>query len=294
VVRREPERWAAVVVRTVAGMGADLTTADDRVAAAAAAMERAGGPVALAQLARAASCSARQVQRDFAHVLGVTPRQYGASVRTAGARQVLRSGASVGDALYQAGYGSVRGFYQEAGARLGMPPREYAAGGAGRVLLWSVAPSTVGDLVAVASPQGLCAVRIGAADALEREVRAEFPRAELRRDDAAMRDVMTALAALARGLPAPALPVAATGTAFAARVWGALRQIPAGSTRTYGEVAASIGAPSSVRAVARACATNPVALAVPCHRVVRADGSPAGYRWGLAVKVELLRAEASA
>lgn len=274
-------------------MGEDLTTAKGRVATAAAAMERAGGPVALEQLAAAAMCSTRQLQRDFAAVLQVTPRQYGTSIRTAAARQVLRGRGRVGDAVYDAGYGSVRGFYQEAGSRLGMAPREYAAGGSGQVLLWSVATTDVGEVLAVASPQGLCAVRIGAAEALEREVRAEFPRAELVRDDDAMRDVMAALVALAAGLDAPALPVAAVGTAFAARVWNALQEIPAGQTRTYTEVAAAIGAPTAVRAVARACATNPVALAVPCHRVVRADGSPAGYRWGLAVKVGLLAAEAS-
>ena len=174
-----------------------------------------------------------------------------------------------------------------------MGPREYAAGAPGRVLLWSVAPTAVGDVLAVASPQGLCAVRIGEPDVLLDQVRQEFRSAQLVRGDAAMRDVMAALRTLAAGLDAPRLPVAAVGTAFQARVWAALREIPAGRTRTYGQVAGAIGAPTAVRAVARACATNPVALAVPCHRVIRADGSPAGYRWGLAVKESLLAAEAA-
>jgi AraC family transcriptional regulator of adaptative response/methylated-DNA-[protein]-cysteine methyltransferase len=127
---------------------------------------------------------------------------------------------------------------------------------------------------------------------LEAEIRQEFPRATLERDDLAMADVMTALRALCGGEPAAELPVDVHGTAFQARVWGALREIPVGETRTYSEVARSIGRPTSVRAVARACATNPVALAIPCHRVVRGDGSLAGYRWGLAVKESLLVSEA--
>lgn len=254
-------------------------------------MTEAGGPVAVGDLAAALHCSGRQLQRDFSDVLGVSPRQFGQSVRTDRTRHLLRSSDTVLDAAFSAGYGSVRGFYQEAAQRLGMPPSDYSAGAPRQVLLWSVTTTAVGDVIAVASPRGLAAVRIGSAAELEAGVRAEFPNATLERDDAAMTDVMTALRALCAGDAAPDLPVDVRGTAFQARVWRALREIPAGQTRSYGEVAAAIGSPTSVRAVARACATNPVALAIPCHRVVRGDGSLAGYRWGLAVKESLLARE---
>jgi AraC family transcriptional regulator of adaptative response/methylated-DNA-[protein]-cysteine methyltransferase len=184
----------------------------------------------------------------------------------------------------------VRAFYEEAARRLGMTPTDYSAGAPRQELLWSVAPTSVGDIVAVATPRGLASVRIGGGDP-RTQVETEFPRAALRRDDVAMADVMRALVALAHGEAAPDLPVDVQGTAFQARVWAALREIPVGRTRTYTEVAESIGQPSAVRAVARACATNRVALAVPCHRVIRESGELAGYRWGLEVKAALLAAE---
>lgn len=254
-------------------------------------MTSAGGPVALSTLAHGVGCTPRQLQRDFADVLGISPRQYGQAVRTERTRTALRSSTTVLDAAFDAGYGSVRAFYEEAARRLGMTPSDYVTGGAGLPLLWSVGGSSIGDLLAVASPRGLASVRIGAQAFLVEEMTTEFPRAELVRDDAAMHDVMTALRLLADGRSAPELPVDVRGTAFQARVWDALREIPAGQTRTYTQVAESIGRPSSVRAVARACATNQVALAIPCHRVVRSDGSLAGYRWGLQVKASLLQSE---
>jgi AraC family transcriptional regulator of adaptative response/methylated-DNA-[protein]-cysteine methyltransferase len=272
-------------------VGTDLSTPSGRVAAAAAQMRQTAGQMPTAALAQRTACSPRQLQRDFVAVLGVTPRQYGASVRTETARRSLRTTGSVGGALYHAGYGSVRAFYEEAAQRLGMAPREYAAGAAGRTLLWSVADGPVGDIVAVASPDGLCAARIGSGPDLAEQIREEFAAARLIRDDAAMADVMCALRLLSAGLQSPQVPVAAAGTAFQARVWAALQQIPAGETRSYREVAEAIGAARAARAVASACAANPVALAIPCHRVLRSDGNPAGYRWGLAVKLALLDAE---
>jgi AraC family transcriptional regulator, regulatory protein of adaptative response / methylated-DNA-[protein]-cysteine methyltransferase len=256
-------------------------------------MTEAGGPVAVDALAAACHVTVRQLQRDFADVLGVTPRQFGQAVRTDRTRTALRSADSVLDAAFAAGYGSVRGFYEGAARRLGMTPSEYVAGAPEQVLLWSVVATPVGDVIAVATPRGLAAVRIGREADLAREIEAEFPSARLERDDAAMADVMTALSALAQGEHAPALPVDVHGTAFQARVWDALREIPAGETRTYTEVAEAIGSPTSVRAVARACATNRVALAIPCHRVIRSDGTLAGYRWGLAVKQSLLASESA-
>lgn len=206
----------------------------------------------------------------------------------------LQRGSSVLDALHDAGYGSVRAFYQEVGRRLGMTPSQYAASGPDLPLLWGITPSAIGLVIAVASPDGLCAVRIGHSEAdLLREVTEEFAAARLRQDEDALADVLRALRALALGEQAAALPIDVRGTAFQARVWSALREIPRGQTRTYTQVAESIDAPSSVRAVARACARNPVALAVPCHRVIRSDASLAGYRWGLEVKEQLLRMEAA-
>jgi AraC family transcriptional regulator, regulatory protein of adaptative response / methylated-DNA-[protein]-cysteine methyltransferase len=262
-----------------------------RVTAACDEMTRAGGPLPVAALAALLGCSPRQLQRDFADVLGISPRQFGQAVRTDRTRTALRSADTVLDAAFTAGYGSVRGFYEEAARRLGMTPSDYLAGAPEQVLLWSVVRTPLGDVIAVASPRGLAAVRIGTEAELVREVQAEFPQAVLERDDQAMADVMAALSALAQGRHAPELPVDVHGTAFQARVWNALREIPAGETRTYTEVAESIGSPTSVRAVARACATNRVALAIPCHRVVRSDGSLAGYRWGLSVKQALLVSE---
>jgi len=225
-------------------------------------MEQAGGPIPLAELGRIAGSSARQVQRDFTMV-GVSPAAYGRAVRTQEARRALRDGGSVLDALHDAGYGSVRAFYEETGRRLGMTPSQYAAAGAHLPLVWGTTPTAIGQVIAVASPAGLCAVRIGSTEAdLVQQVTEEFTAAVLIRDQAAMTDVLRAL-----------------------------RDIPAGRTRTYTEVAEQIGAPTSVRAVAAACARNPIALAIPCHRVIRTDGSLAGYRWGLQVKEQLLRAE---
>jgi AraC family transcriptional regulator of adaptative response/methylated-DNA-[protein]-cysteine methyltransferase len=264
-------------------------------------MDDAGGPVPAAALASAARCSTRQLHRAFAAVLAVSPLQYGRAVRTGRAREVLRGAGSVTDAVWEAGYGSARGFYEEAGRRLGMSPSEFAAGARGRRLQYSAVTTALGTVLVVVSPDGIVAVRISpdadAADptALLAEVRAELPHAELVRDDAALVHVTGAVQALARGDGVPAdLPLDVAGTAFQARVWQALRRIPAGSTRSYTQVAADIGAPTAVRAVARACATNPVALVVPCHRVVRSDGALAGYRWGLAVKRSLVEAERAA
>lgn len=257
-------------------------------------MEAAGGPLPLTDLAELGGCTSRQIQRDFESI-GISPAAYGRAVRTDVARQALRSSRFVSDALNDAGYGSVRAFYEEAGRRLGMAPSEYAAGAPGLPLLWATTPSAVGIVVAVASARGLCAARIGVdREHLADEIRREFGSADLHEDADAMQDVLTALRALALGGDAATLPLDVRGTAFQARVWQALRAIPSGQTRTYTEIAAEIGRPTSVRAVASACARNRAALTVPCHRVIRSDGALAGYAWGLEVKQQLLDAERSA
>lgn len=264
----------------------------DAVLTAATAMVRAGGPLPSAELARLASVSERTLRRAFTELLGVGPRAFGQAVRTGTARELLRAGGPVTDALLEAGFGSVRAFYETAAETMGMAPSAYAAGAPGERLTWTAVPTPVGTVLGVASARGLCAVRIGPElGPLLDQVRAEFPRADLARDDEALADVAKALAALAVGHPADELPLDVRGTAFQARVWQALTRIPAGETRTYSQVAKEIGEPTAVRAVAGACARNRLALVVPCHRVVRADGGLGGYRWGLTVKRSLLEAE---
>ena len=268
----------------------DLAQRRARVVSACQWMNAAGGPIPLSDLA--ADVSPRQLQRDFEEVLGISPRAYGQAVRTAAARTSLRERASVLDAVFDTGHGSVRAFYDGAARRLGMSPAQYRAGAPGQELLWSVRASGVGDIVAAATERGLAAARLSAPEVAQAELAREFPHATLVRDDSAMAEIMDALMALADGTSTVVIPVDVQATAFQARVWAALREIPAGQTRTYTQIAERLGEPSAVRAVARACATNPVALAIPCHRVIRGDGSLAGYRWGLEVKSRLLAAEA--
>ena len=267
----------------------------DCVAVTCRAMHAAGGPMPLAELAELASCSTRQLQRDFDDVLGVSPRQYGTSVRAMNTRHTLRSSSSVTDAIFDAGYGSVRAFYEKASARLGMTPSDFVAGAPQHLLLWSSCDSAVGPLTCVAGPRGICFLTHPGAGAEgdEQRIREEFPHAILERDDKAMRDVMRALRLIAEGKQAPDLPIDVTGTAFQARVWAALREIPYGQTRTYADIAEEIGEPAAIRAVGSACGANRVPLTIPCHRVIRTDGTLGGFGWGLEVKEELLSREGS-
>ena len=270
------------------------------VAVACRAMHTASGPLPVAELAELADCSTRQLQRDFDDVLGVSPREYGLSVRAMNARHTLRTSASITDAIYDAGYGSVRAFYEKASARLGMTPSDFAAGAPHHLLLWSTCDSAIGRLTCVAGPRGICflthpgavpSARANSWDDDEARIREEFPHAILERDDRAMRDVMRALRLIAEGKQAPDLPVDVTGTAFQARVWAALREIPYGETRSYADIAEEIGEPAAIRAVGSACGANRVPLTIPCHRVIRTDGSLGGFGWGLEVKESLLASE---
>jgi AraC family transcriptional regulator of adaptative response/methylated-DNA-[protein]-cysteine methyltransferase len=266
----------------------------DCVTVACRAMHTAGGPLPGTELSEITGCSIRQLQRDFADVLGVSPRQYGASVRAMTARHTLRTSPSITDAIYDAGYGSVRAFYEKATKQLGMTPADFAAGAPQHVLLWSSCDSVIGRLICVAGPRGICLLLHGTqAGGDEARIHEEFPHALLERDDAAMRDVMRALQLIAAGTPAPQLPVDVAGTAFQARVWAALREIPYGETRSYADIAEEIGEPTAIRAVGSACGANRVPLSIPCHRVVRTDGTLGGFGWGLEVKEELLTREGS-
>lgn len=252
-----------------------------------------GGSVTLAQVAAAVGTTPQMLRRAFVRALGVTPRQYADTVRRERLRDELRSGADVSGALYTAGYGSSSRLYESAHTHLGMTPASYRAGGAGATITWAVTRSDLGWLLVGATARGLCAVQLGDDPAeLEQRLRDEFPAAALLHDDAALRDVVDAVLQRIAGDPAPAdLPLDITGTAFQRRVWEALRAIPYGEVRTYGEVAAAIGSPRAVRAVGTACGSNPVALVVPCHRVVPKAGGVGNYGFGPDRKRELLRRE---
>ena len=252
----------------------------------------------LEALGAAVGLSPAHLQRRFRDQFGLTPAEYRAQRRLDAFKRGLRGGQSVTHALYDAGYGSPSRVYEDGAARLGMPPLAYGRGGAGLEIRWSLVDTALGQALVAATERGICAVALGDdAEALERELREEFPRALLQRVDSG-RDAFLAprLRAVADALSqrAGTVPVELVGTAFQLRVWQALMRIPAGQTRTYAEVAASLEAPRAARAVARACASNRVAVLVPCHRVIRGDGTPGGYRWGLPRKQALLQSEASA
>ena len=247
----------------------------------------------LAELSGVAGLSPSHLQKAFKAALGLSPRDYVRLRRAERFKSEVRSGRSVTDALYEAGYGSGSRLYSDANARLGMTPGAYKRGGAGETVRFSTAASKLGRLLVASTERGLCAVQLGESDtALEAALRKDYPRAELVRDDRVLKPALAAiLAHLDGAVPRLDLPVDVAATAFQWRVWRTLQQIPYGETRSYAQVAEALGQPKAVRAVARACASNRVALLVPCHRVVRADGSLGGYRWGAERKRRLLEKE---
>ena len=246
----------------------------------------------LAQLGQAVGLSPFHVQRVFKAALGVSPKQYALGRRGERLKAELRAGRTVTTAMYDAGHASPRTLYDPATDQLGMSPTDYRRGGAGQRIRYTVAASALGPMLVAATARGLCSVRFGEEGELVAELRAEYPQAELLPDVGALQPYLKALhAELAGRTAALTLPRDAAGTDFQRRVWEALRGIPAGETRSYAEVAAMIGEPMAVRAVARACASNPLALVVPCHRVVRKGGGLGGYRWGEERKRALLDGE---
>lgn len=249
--------------------------------------------VTLSRLAEAVGVSPAHVQRTFTAVTGVSPRQYVAARRLEGAKSSLRNGDDITTAIYAAGYGSSSRFYAQARAELGMSPSSYKRGGEGMTIAYATALSPLGRVLVAATEQGVCAVSLGQTDtALEQSLAAEYPRATIRRDDAVVRPWLdSVLASLQGRKPLPALSLDVPGTPFQREVWQALQAIPAGERRTYGEVATALGKPRAARAVANACAANPVAIVIPCHRVVRGDGQTGGYRWGAERKRALLASE---
>jgi AraC family transcriptional regulator of adaptative response/methylated-DNA-[protein]-cysteine methyltransferase len=276
----------------------------DPVAQARAAIDAApDAPPTLVELARTSGLSPSRLTRAFRERHGLTPREYAHSLKLAQFKRALREGEEVTQAIYRAGFGSPSRVYESTARHLGMTPGAYRRGGAGVAIRYTVASTPLGRLLVATTAQGLCAVRLGAtADELQAELHAEFPRATLEQvDDGADEWIAATIArvsamlglAPAHGAPPP-LPADLAATAFQWRVWEELMRIPAGQTRSYTEVARAIGRPRAVRAVARACASNRLALVVPCHRVVREDGSLGGYRWGIATKERLLRMEQAA
>ena len=251
--------------------------------------------ITLAALARLTGVSPFHLQRVFRRELGVTPREYHQARRLARLRSQLRRGETVSRATYEAGFGSPSRVYEGTGAKLGMTPAAYRRGGHGVRVRFAIVPSPLGELLVAATEDGVCAVSLGdSRERLERQLRAEFPRALIERDEGGSLAALTqrVLAHLRGEGASHDLPLDVRGTAFQQQVWRALLAIPYGETRSYAAVAAAIGQPTATRAVARACATNPVAVVIPCHRVVRSDGGLGGYAGGIERKVRLLEIEA--
>lgn len=253
------------------------------------------GEPGLAELSAAVGLSVSHLQRSFRRRFGLTPADYLAQRKLGSLRASLREGRDVSAALYDAGYGSPSRVYETGAARLGMTPARYRAGGDGEDVRWSLVDTALGQALVATTERGICMVELGEdADALAAKLRDEFPRARLQRVDAGRDEFLAPrVRAVADALAGNDVQVslALVGTAFQKRVWDALMRIPRGQTRSYAELAASLGAPRAARAVANACAHNRVAVVVPCHRVIRGDGSLGGYRWGLDMKRGLLARE---
>ena len=247
----------------------------------------------LEELALAVGASPFHFHRIFKSVTGLTPRAYAAAHRGNRVRTELARSGTVTSAIYDSGYASNSRFYDESSRVLGMRPTDFRAGGSGTEIRFAVGQCSLGAILVARSERGVCAILMGDdPDALVRDLQDRFPRAELIGGD---REFESLVAQVVGFVEAPVtgldLPLDVRGTAFQQRVWQALREIPAGATATYSEIAARIGAPKSVRAVAGACAANPIAVAIPCHRVVRTDGGLSGYHWGVERKRRLLERE---
>jgi AraC family transcriptional regulator, regulatory protein of adaptative response / methylated-DNA-[protein]-cysteine methyltransferase len=250
----------------------------------------------LGALARTLGTTQATLRRAFLQVTGVNPRELAEALRIKRFKAMLRAGKSITDALYETGYGSSSRVYERSNAQLGMTPATYRKGGMGMKIGYTIAKSPVGKILVAATERGVSAVYLGDAEnALVAALREEYPRAEIApATDSFQRWVREIVQRIEGKQPGLELPLDLQATAFQRRVWRELQRIPRGRTRTYSQVARSLGQPKAVRAVARACATNPVSVVVPCHRVIREDGALAGYRWGLSRKEQLLAQERAA
>jgi AraC family transcriptional regulator of adaptative response/methylated-DNA-[protein]-cysteine methyltransferase len=267
-----------------------------RVAQACRLIESSETPPSLDALAAQTGMSPFHFHRIFKAETGLTPRAYADAYRARKLRETLNAAdGTITDAIYGAGFGSSSRFYEASEKILGMRVREYRAGGTGTVIRFAVGQSSLGAILVAQSQRGICAILLGDdPDRLVRDLQDLFPKADLTGGDAGFERLIAQVVGL---IETPAiglnLPLDVRGTAFQQRVWRALREIPPGATVSYAEIAERIGAPKAVRAVAQACAANHIAVAIPCHRVVRRDGAISGYRWGVERKRELLRREAS-
>jgi len=253
-------------------------------------------PLTLARLGREFRQSPFHLQRRFKAVLGITPRAYADSCRLRMLKRNLQAGDSVTRAMYDAGYGSSSRLYERTASQLGMTPDKYRRGAIAAAIRYTCADSPLGRMLVAATERGICAIQFARSDGeLLQGLKREFPFAVRKPDDGGLKSWVEALLRHMRGRDLDSsLPLDIRATAFQRRVWTYLQSIPFGATRSYGEVAKAIGRPTAVRAVARACATNPVAVAIPCHRVVREDGGMGGYRWGIERKAALLKIEQAA
>lgn len=296
---REPRRSSARDVAAPARKVAARQVAARQVAAVEEAcrlLDQADAErLTLAELAEGVALSPWHLQRLFKRLLGVSPRDYAEARRSARFRAELREHGRVAEATYGAGYGSSSRVYEDCARRLGMTPATYAKGGAGARIVYAVTPSPLGRLLVAATAKGLCFLALGEDEArLVGELRAEFPAAaSIEHDEAAIRpSVEAVLAFIAGETPHLDLPLDVRATAFQRKVWNELVAIPYGETMTYAELAERLGLPKGQRAIARACASNPVSLVIPCHRVLRQDGELGGFRWGLDRKAGMLTTEA--
>jgi AraC family transcriptional regulator of adaptative response/methylated-DNA-[protein]-cysteine methyltransferase len=257
-------------------------------------------PLTLKTLSTENGISAHHLQRTFKSVMGITPRQYAESRRLNQFKSRVKDGASVTDAMYDAGYGSSRGLYEKSSARLGMTPATYGRGGHGMRIIYTIAACPLGRVLVAATERGVCSVALGDSDTeLISALFAEYPKASIDSRDTLISSSLNlwldkVLEHLSGKTPRIDLPLDIQATAFQWRVWEELQRIPLGATRSYQEIANAIGKPKAVRAVAGACAGNHVALVIPCHRVIREDRSLGGYRWGIERKKELLEREEAA
>lgn len=255
--------------------------------------------VTLDNLSSIVGVNAHHLQRTFKQIMGITPRQYADSRKLDRFKSGVKKGASVTAAMYDAGYGSSRALYEKSSAQLGMTPATYGRGGKGMRIAFTISDSPLGRLLVAATVRGVCSVTLGDSDAeLTRALFAEYPDASIDSKDTSISPSLNlwldcVLDSLKGERPRLELPMDIQATAFQWRVWEELRRIPYGSTRSYQEIAKAIGKPKAVRAIARACASNRLALVIPCHRVIREDKSLSGYRWGVKRKEKLLHREAS-
>lgn len=287
---RTPEEAATAGLRPCKRCLPNTQSAEEACVLAAIAAIRDRGAMTLDELADLTGYTATHFQRLFKRTTGLSPAAYARALREQRVHEALTSGQRVTDALTTAGYCGPEQFYAETKGRLGMKPSDWSRGGAGRVIHWAVLPTSLGPMLVAATEVGVCCLAFGEGEA---ELRARFPRAELA---PAGEDFRALFAQVVQAVEQPgpgsaAIPLDVHGTAFQQRVWEELRRIPHGETRSYGELAAALGNPKASRAVGGANGANNIAVLIPCHRVIAADGTLGGYAYGLAIKAELLKRE---